>query len=77
MIKNLKTKKMDAIKIFWRIDLGGKVALINPEQVISVELYKNKSVVDNDGVIIRLSKHLFYKVTKKAWLKKDVIKMEE
>lgn len=77
MIKNLKTKKMDAIKIFWRIDLGQKVALINPEQVISVELYKNKSVVDYDGVIIRLSKHLFYKVTKKAWQTRDVIKMED
>lgn len=67
---------MDELKIFWRIDLGGKVALINPEQVISVELYKNKSGDDYDGVIIRLSKHLFYKVTKDAWQKKDVIKME-
>lgn len=67
---------MDTLKIFWRIDLGGKVALINPEQVISVELFKNKSGDDYDGVIIRLSKHLFYKVTKEAWQKKDVVKME-
>lgn len=67
---------MDELKIFWRIDLGQKVALINPTQVISVELYKNKSGDDYDGVIIRLSKHLFYKVTKDAWEKKDVIKME-
>lgn len=67
---------MDGIKIFWRIDLGQKVALINPEQVISVELYKNKSGDDYEGVIIRLSKHLFYKVTKDAWQKKDVVKME-
>lgn len=67
---------MDALKIFWKIDLGQKVALINPEQVISVELYKNKSSDDYDGVVIRLSKHLFYKVTKDAWQKKDVIKME-
>lgn len=67
---------MDALKIFWRIDLGQKVALINPEQVISVELYKNKSDDDYDGVIIRLSKHLFYKVTKEAWQKKDIVKME-
>lgn len=67
---------MDALKIFWRIDLGQKVALINPEQVISVELYKNKSGDDYEGVIIRLSKHLFYKVTKEAWQKKDVVKME-
>lgn len=67
---------MDGIKIFWRIDLGQKVALINPEQVISVELYKNKSGDDYEGVIIRLSKRLFYKVTKDAWEKKDVVKME-
>ena len=67
---------MNELKIFWRIDLGGKVALINPEQIISVELYKNKSDDDYDGVIIRLSKHLFYKVTKDAWQKKDVVKME-
>ena len=67
---------MDALKIFWKIDLGQKVALINPEQVISVELYKNKSGDDYEGVIIRLSKHLFYKVTKEAWQKKDVVKME-
>lgn len=67
---------MDAIKIFWKIDLGQKVALINPEQVISVELYKNKSGDDYEGVIVRLSKHLFYKVTKDAWEKKDVVKME-
>lgn len=67
---------MDALKIFWRIDLGQKVALINPEQVISVELYKNNSGDNYEGVIIRLSKHLFYKVTKEAWQKKDVVKME-
>lgn len=67
---------MDTLKIFWKIDLGQKVALINPEQVISVELYKNKSGDDYEGVIIRLSKHLFYKVTKEAWQKKDVVKME-
>lgn len=67
---------MDELKIFWRIDLGQKVALINPSQVISVELYKNKSGEDYEGVIIRLSKHLFYKVTKDAWEKKEVIKME-
>ena len=67
---------MDTLKIFWKIDLGQKVALINPEQVISVELYKNKSGDDYEGVIIRLSKHLFYKVTKEAWQKKDVVNME-
>lgn len=67
---------MDTLKIFWRIDLGQKVALINPEQVISVELYKNKNCDDYEGVIIRLSKHLFYKVTKEAWQNKDVVKME-
>lgn len=67
---------MDELKIFWRIDLGGKVALINPTQVISVELYKNKSRDDYDGVVIRLSKRLFYKVTMDAWKKKEVIKME-
>lgn len=67
---------MDELKIFWRIDLGQKVALINPSQVISVELYKDKSGDDYDGVVIRLSKHLFYKVTKDAWKKKEVIKME-
>jgi len=62
---------MNEYKIFWRIDLGGKVALINPEQVISMEFYKDKSGEDLDGVIIRLSKHLFYKVTKDAWEKKE------
>ncbi len=62
---------MDELKIFWRIDLGQKVALINPSQVISVELYKDKSGDDYDGVVIRLSKHLFYKVTKDAWKKKE------
>lgn len=67
---------MDTLKIFWKIDLGQKVALINPEQVISVELYKNKSGDDYEGIIIRLSKHLFYKVTTEAWQKRDVIKME-
>ena len=67
---------MDELKIFWRIDLGQKVDLINPSQVISVELYKDKSGEDLDGVIIRLSKHLFYKVTKEAWQNKDVTKIE-
>lgn len=59
-----------ALKTFWRVDLGKKVALINPEQVISVELYKSDN--DHEGVVIRLSKHLFYKCTFEAWKNHDV-----
>lgn len=65
-----------ALKTFWRVDLGQKVALINPEQVISVELYKNKSGNDYEGVVIRLSKHLFYKCTFEAWQNHDVFMLD-
>lgn len=66
---------MNDCKTFWRITLEDKVILINPELVVSVQFHTNINDDELEGVVI-FSSNFVCKVTKNAWRKMEIIKLE-